>query len=649
MEMRLSMCARVRLGLVVRGLFILGLLMGYGVSARAEVSAYYAGLAQEFRAIGEARFIGGDDEAALLEGIEGGEVGVVGGMPFSIRKRFDVEQPSKVYWDNAFVCRSRVPVQRGDSLLVVFWARGAKAPQIVDDGEGAVLQLYLRSGVGGYEKGRVSNFYDAKKLTDVWQRYYVKTGPLAHDFPAGSIQIEGMIGHKAQTIEIGGLAWMAFPEGAALQHMPRPSWDYEGRSSDAPWREEAARRIEQVRKGRVEVEVVDRDGRPVANLPVRIRQQRHAFRFGVAVSVPAFHGQQVDRRAMTTNDVAMYRKISAEHFNSVTLENALKWHIMDGRRSGQWAETKACLAHYADLGMAIRGHVMIWPSFFRTPGRLRAQFEADSGLLGQTLLDHIAELGEQFGGWVTDWDVTNETKVNRDFMDRLGPESMLAWYRAARQAAPNAKLTLNEINFGPPGGMEIGSFPTNLLSDACRGWVDYLVQNEAPLDLLGDQAHGGRVGRSFNGLTGPEGLWAYFDYLHTRYGKNLQYTELDVNVGDPTDPEQQAYQADVLRDSMIIAFAHPAFEAITQWGFWAGSHYAPAAALWAEDWTLRPHGRAYLDLVFRDWWTNLELTTDENGRVEFRGFFGAYELSAGERVASFQLTEPSQAWSVQTP
>ena len=624
-----------------------GLALGSGV--RAEWSSYYLDLSTEFSAIGVPRFVGWDSEDAMLDGIALGDLDAVAGLPFGRLRRFVVETPAKVYWERSFLCENRAPVCRGDSLLVVFWARGVKVPQVVDDGEGAVLQLYVRSGIGGYEKGRVSNFYDAKKLTEEWQRYYVKTGPLAHDFPVGKLQLEGMIGHKAQTVEIGGLAWMAFPKGSALQHMPSPSWTYEGRAPDAPWRAEAAQRIEQHRKGTVQVVVRGKGGEAAAGVPVAIRMRKHAFRFGVAVSVPAFHGTQVDRLPMGTNDVAMYRRISAACFNSVTLENALKWHVMDGRRREHWAQAKACLAHYAEQGIALRGHVMIWPSFFRTPARLRPQVEQDPALLERTLLDHLAELGEQFGSWVTDWDVTNETKVNRDFMDHLGPSSMLAWYRAARQAAPAAKLTLNETNFGPPGGMELGSFPTNLLSDACRGWVDYLVQHEAPLDLLGDQAHGGRVGLSFNGKTGPEGLWEQFDYLVARYGKKLQYTELDVNIGDSSDRAQRLYQADVLRDSMIIAFAHPAFEAITQWGFWAGSHYAPAAALWAEDWTIHPHGQAYLDLVFRDWWTDLDLTTDPHGRVAFRGFFGDYEVSAGGVAQPFRLAEAEQTWAMEAP
>jgi hypothetical protein len=215
------------------------------------------------------------------------------------------------------------------------------------------------------------------------------------------------------------------------------------------------------------------------------------------------------------------------------------------------------------------------------------------------------------------------------YVDLLGPQAMLDWYRAAREAAPDARLTFNEPGFGP-AGMEIGSFPENLLGENCRGWVDYLVRSGAPLDALGSQCHGGAVAMDYAGKTGAEGLWAYYDHLAGYYGKKLQYTELDVNIGDASDPDQQVYQADMLRDSIIIAFAHPAFVGVTQWGFWAGAHYAPNAALWNRDWSIRPAGQAYVDLVTKRWRTEAELTTGNDGICSLRAFHGEYDIAVGD-------------------
>lgn len=503
----------------------------------------------------------------------------------------------------------------------MFWAKGVKAPQIVDDGAGATLQAYFQSSIGNFPKGRVNNFYDCKMLGTTWQRYTIKTAPLTMDFAPGTLAFVAMFGHKAQKIEVGGLAVMAFPEGANLEAMPRPGYDYPGRAPDAPWRTEAETRIDKYRKGDLTIRVVDAQGKPVPGARVRATLRRHAFNFGVAVRVGSFHGAG----KMTPADVARYREMSTNYYSGVVIENSLKWGYFESGRASGWANTKACLDFYKQRGMTIRGHVLVWPTIYRTPEPMRTQFTQHPEQMGAGVLAHVAEEAAEFAPWIDDWDVTNETNVNRDFMDKLGPHAMVDWYKAARAAAPNALLTFNEPEFGA-AGMEIGSFPEKLLSADCRGWVDWLVKNNAPLDTLGSQCHGGKVTMDYAGKTGAEALWAYYDHLAAYYGKTLQYTELDVNIGDVSDPDQLAYQADKLRDTIIIAFAHPAFVGITQWGFWAGSHYAPNAALWNRDWTLRPVGEAYLDLVTNRWHTDATLTTGADGTCTVRAFYGTYEI-----------------------
>ncbi|OGV40836.1 MAG: hypothetical protein A2X48_22885 [Lentisphaerae bacterium GWF2_49_21] len=607
----------------------------------ASPDSYFGKLKQEFKEIGEAYFIGGLSEDEILGGIETGggmekffestekvskEIIPAEGMPFTKACKFTISTKPKVFWDVSFQLLNREPVKKGEAILVVFWARGKKVPQIVDDGAGATFQSYIQSSIGKFPKGRVNNFYDCKMLSDKWERYYIKTTPLAMDFPAGKLALIGMMGHKEQTVEVGGIAWMAFPEGANLAKMPKQSWNYEGRAADAPWRKEAAERIGKIRKGNMSIEVVDEKGQAVNDADVKIRMKQHEFRFGVAVSVSAFTGG----KKSTPEDIAKYRETSTGFFNSIVLDNHLKWAFFEGDRKNGWKDTKECLKFYHDNGKYIRGHVLVWPTVYRTPESLRDKFKGNKDLLGETVRKHVIEEVSEFKEWISDWDVTNETSVNRDFMDTLGPESMLDWYRIAHEADPKTALTFNEPAFGADG-MELGSFPEKMLSDKCRGWVDYLIQKKAPLYYIGSQCHGGSVGKEFGGKTGPEGLWKYFDHLSSYYGKKLQYTELDVGIGDPSDPDQLAYQADLLRDTMIIAFAHPAFDAITQWGFWEGSHYAPAAALWTKDWKLRPVGDAYLNLVYKDWWTDADLKSGKDGKCLANAFFGDYEITVNGR------------------
>ena len=62
------------------------------------------------------------------------------------------------------------------------------------------------------------------------------------------------------------------------------------------------------------------------------------------------------------------------------------------------------------------------------------------------------------------------------------------------------------------------------------------------------------------------------------------------------------------------------------WGFWDGNHWRSDAPVYRRDWTLKPSGRAYLDLVRGEWWTDERGETDADGAFAVRGFLGDYEI-----------------------
>ncbi|NLB69917.1 MAG: endo-1,4-beta-xylanase, partial [Lentisphaerae bacterium] len=354
----------------------------------------------EFSDAGISRPIACNSEDAVLSAIESGggmerffkvsdkvikrRDAEVEGFPFSKSFILSIDEKPSLYWDRSFRLRNTETIKKGESLLAVFWARGEKAPQIVDDGAGATLQAYFHSSIGKYHKGRVNNFYDCKMLSKEWKRYYVKTTPVEMDFPPGTLSFTGIFGHKAQTIEVGGLLILAFPEGADISQIARPDWNYPGRASDAMWRREAERRIEKYRKGNLEIKVSDENGKPVSSADVRIKQRSHAFRFGTAVRVYAFFGSN-------KADVEQYRFVTTNYYNSVVLENELKWVHFESDRNDGWQKTKDCMSFYKNAGMSVRGHVLVWPTVYRTPEKFHASFREHPVIMRSTVLELIAE------------------------------------------------------------------------------------------------------------------------------------------------------------------------------------------------------------------------------------------------------------------
>ena len=70
------------------------------------------------------------------------------------------------------------------------------------------------------------------------------------------------------------------------------------------------------------------------------------------------------------------------------------------------------------------------------------------------------------------------------------------------------------------------------------------------------------------------------------------------------------------------------------WGFWDGSHWMNDAPLFRQDWTLKPAGQAYLDLVFKQWWTDESLATGADGAASVRGFLGDYDVTVHDAAGA---------------
>ncbi|MEM8782327.1 MAG: endo-1,4-beta-xylanase [Planctomycetota bacterium] len=377
---------------------------------------------------------------------------------------------------------------------------------------------------------------------------------------------------------------------------------YVGRASDAPWRIEAEQRIDQLRKSDLTVVLTRPDGTPIENAQVRVLQQKHEFRFGSAVVGNKLVGDP-------SGSDAAYRQKVLELFNTATLENTLKWRALEGEFGNNFGEAIAldALQWAQDNGLESRGHVMVWPGNNHLPQSLLA-LDSDPATQRQAVIDHVADIAAKTQGLVRDWDVVNETRANTDLLNRFGESVMDEWFAAA-DAINDANLFINE--FGIITGNQ-GNEPnrTQYLQT-----IQGLQQRGAAIDAIGMQGH-----FSASDLTDIERVWAVLDRFHDATGLPIAITEFDVNTTD------RQLQADYLRDFMTAVFAHEAVDSFVQWGFWENAHWRPDAALFDADWTIRPAGQAYLDLVFDAWWSDLTLTTEADGKIDARVFRGEHRV-----------------------
>jgi uncharacterized protein (TIGR03437 family) len=476
-------------------------------------------------------------------------------------------------------------MQKGDVLVATFWMRTISA---------VYLQGHTRFVV---ERGRPPYPKSAE--------WFLASGPEWKQFqiPFTAAETDEASGYSAQfwvssgpqEIEIAGFQIRNYGPGVRYSSLGLKGYPYLNAEADASWRSAASARIDKLRKGEVTIVLRDAEGRPLANRKVRARMLRHAFGFGSAVDAQTL--------LSNSNDGERYREFVFSNFNRVTLENDLKWT--------EWERNRSVAVQAIDLlrsrGITkLRGHTLVWPGWEYLPERLRG-LQSNPNELRRAVDAHIADITAATKGKLTEWDVLNEPYTNRDLQRVLGNGEMARWFQLAQGGDPDAVRYVNDFNIVEAGGNDIPHIA------GLKEILNTIQQGNGPWNGIGIQGH------FDENLTDPEKVLSILDDLSS-YRKPIQITEFDVNVAD------EALQAAYTRDFMTAAFSHPSVEGITIWGFWEGRIFNRTNAMVRQDWTTKANHGVWRQLVYKDWWTDVELRTNADGIARVRGFAGDYEV-----------------------
>lgn len=520
----------------------------------------------------------------------------VDGAPFTSAIEVDVPAATPEPWDVQVAATSPVAIKSGDVLHIRMYVRNLES-MTGQANFGVVFELnqapHTKSTEGQYNAG--------SEWTEIDIPFVAR-----QDYQPNGAQLGIRLGYAKQRVQIGGVQVLNYRDQVKIADLPRVRRDYAGRSPDAPWRKDAMQRIEQLRKSDMVVRVLDAGGQPVQGAKVSATLKRHAFGFGTAISM---------RLLEESPDGEKYRQTVKELFSAAVLENELKWQNIAGHK---YVRSDALVQWLNENDIPLRGHVLVWPGRQYLPRQI---VDLPPAEMKSEIERHITQTVTRYKGKLVDWDVINEPFTNHYVMDQLGKEVMVDWFKLARAADPDVDLYLNDYSILASGNMLDTSHQRHFYET-----IKYLMDNGAPIDGIGMQGHFGMS------VTEPENLLKILD-RYAAFGLKIKVTELDMNMDD------EQLRADYMRDFHIALFSHPAVEGIIQWGFWEGAHWIGNAALFARDWTIRPHGQAYIDLVHKEWSTKATgLTTDAQGHASFRGFHGVYEVvvtDAGGKATAY--------------
>jgi len=353
---------------------------------------------------------------------------------------------------------------------------------------------------------------------------------------------------------------------------------------------------------------------------VHIEQLRHEFWFGAALSSGAFGGR------MSPEDQRRYEETFLANFNAAVTENAVKWASME-RRKGQvdYRIVDAMLAWTEEHGIPLRGHCVFWGIPNRVQDWLK---QMDDDELLRTLENRARDIAGRYRGRFAEFDLNNEMLHANYYQDRLGSgitKNMATWFK---EADPDARLFLNDYDILT--GNRLDDYIEHI-----RGFLDEGV----PFAGIGVQGH--LHGESFD----PEALQHALDEL-AKIGLPIRVTEFNMpgqrsryvrERNLKLTAKQEQAKAKAIVEYYRICFAHPAVEGILMWGFWEGANWIRQSSLYRRDWTPTPAADAYRDLVFKQWWTNIDSKTGENGQCRVRAFYGKYAVTCGGHTKEVRL------------
>ncbi|MDA3963612.1 MAG: endo-1,4-beta-xylanase [Planctomycetota bacterium] len=540
-------------------------------------------------------------------------------------ERVATQSKPKKSWMAQYSRRTQAAIPADARVVVTFLARAAESPA-----ENGTVKARVNFGLAA--KPYTKFISQGVSVADQWQRFAMR-GIVPQACEADGAKVEFFVGDQVQAMDVADLRVLVFPSSVEVGALPVTMRDfaYPGREADAPWRAAALARIEANRMAPLSVTVRDAAGAPVPGAQVHVALQQHAFTWGCSFKASYIMAGKVDYKlpsGLTADQArAKVRTLLTESrmFNTVVLGNDLKWEAWNGKWGSygpaQRAQTDACIDWLAQQGLRQKGHVMVWG----TRSLPKAVPLDDGGVVARSVIpQRIAEIGGRYAGKLQIWDVINENYMFRAITDLTGDAQVPTWFKQAKEVT-GARLFWNEVR------LFNNTERSPLVRDYTEEWIKRLQAAGAPIDGVGYQAH-----LSHGSAPTPEELLERMDRFGA-LGVEIMATEFDLSVSSLDDPEEQAWQADYVRDFLIANYSHPAVTGVVSWTP-VVAKWIPKSALHDEAFNLRPHGDAWRKLVTETWWTDETVAADAQGVASVRGYHGDYLVTVSHAGKSAQAT-----------
>ncbi|SKA74205.1 endo-1,4-beta-xylanase [Clostridium sp. USBA 49] len=279
------------------------------------------------------------------------------------------------------------------------------------------------------------------------------------------------------------------------------------------------------------------------------------FKIGAAVRVEDLEG--------------IHGELLKKHFNSVTLENAMKFgEIQPVEGRFEFDKPDKIKEFAINNNIKMRGHTFVWHN--QTPSWLfvdKNGNQVSRELLLNRLKQHIKTLVNRYGDIIYAWDVVNEAiedKTGEQYRDTpwrriLGENYIKIAFEVAKEEINNAELYYNDYN---------NEIPNKL--DKSYRMLKELIEKGTPIDGVGIQAHWNITDKKLiDNLKNAIEKYASL-------GLKIQITELDVSMfnfensrTDLLEPtSEMLYLQEEMYDNIFRTFREykEVINSVTFWG-----------------------------------------------------------------------------------
>lgn len=397
-------------------------------------------------------------------------------------------------------------------------------------------------------------------------------------------------------------------------------------------------RIQEHRTAQATLVIKQADHSPLAVKEIEIAQTNHHFLFGsngfflLPLVNNELNGPERDR-------LTRVKEQFMSLMNYVTLP--FYWGRFEPAQGQPDTERLLKTAQWCvDHQLLVKGHPLCWHTV-TAPWLLKM----DNEQILQAQISRIRREVSTFAGLIDTWDVINEALIMPIFdkydngitriCKQLGRiKTIKTMFEAARQANPKADLLINDFDVSPA---------YDILIEGC-------LEAGVQIDTIGIQSH---MHQGYWGVEKTERILERF----ARFNLPIHFTETtlisghlmppeiedlnDYQVTDwPSTPEGEERQAQETVLHYKTLLAHPLVTGITWWDLLDGQWLNAPSGLLRKDGSAKPAYEELLRLVKDEWWMKpTRLHTNQEGKVEFRGFLGNYELTCAGQKISFKLTE----------